>query len=158
MSDTHDSLLGEVALEVLGDLAFLLPACEEAPAAATASQQMWARVRFAGPFGGTLYLGADSGVVTELASNMLGLEEMPTPGQQADAMAEALNVICGNLLPRLGSPAAVFDVNSPCLLTAPPPAGASQVGQAELAFDSGQAILLLCLDAATAAPTGGTSG
>ena len=59
-----------------------------------------------------------SAAMPELAANMLGLDddESPSEEQQKDALRESLNVICGNLLPRVGGKEAVFDIQAPEIL------------------------------------------
>ena len=71
-----------------------------------------AGIRFQGPFSGALFLRATEDLAPMIASNMLGLEdgEEPVPGQIEDAFKELLNVICGNLLPRLVGDEPVFAV------------------------------------------------
>jgi chemotaxis protein CheY-P-specific phosphatase CheC len=69
---------------------------------------------------GDLLLIISDAAMPELASNMLGMDEEETPpeDQQRDAVKETLNVICGNLLPKIGGVEAVFDIQAPEILEA----------------------------------------
>ena len=44
---------------------------------------------------------------------MLGIEEAPEHGVVLDAFGELTNVICGNVLPLVAGPEAVFDLDAP---------------------------------------------
>jgi CheY-specific phosphatase CheX len=47
---------------------------------------------------------------------MLGAEsEEISPDQQKDALKEATNVVCGNFLPEIAGPEAVFHIDAPVL-------------------------------------------
>ena len=55
----------------------------------------------------------------ELTENMLGLDEGEaeiSSDDQADALKETINVICGNLLPAIAGKDAVFDIQPPEIL------------------------------------------
>lgn len=69
---------------------------------------------FHGPFSGRLVMEFGMAGLTELAGNMLGIdEEEVTDTLRVDALKEALNVVCGNLLPGIGGKTAVFDIDTP---------------------------------------------
>ncbi|MFN8666473.1 MAG: chemotaxis protein CheX [Gemmatimonadaceae bacterium] len=70
-------------------------------------------VAFSGPAHGGVILQLTGGVLGSLAANMLGLEEAISAGDQRDALGETANVICGNVLPRIAGPAAVFALGVP---------------------------------------------
>lgn len=92
-------------------LAFLSPG---EPTDQTAETQVWAQVGFQGPVAGRLSLSLPQAMLATLTANMLGLaEEAVTEAQQSDALGEALNVICGNLLPNICGRSAVFRVEAP---------------------------------------------
>jgi CheY-specific phosphatase CheX len=71
-----------------------------------------ARLGFAGPFSGIFFLSVDDSLLDEMTENMLGLDEgaSVSRSQREDALKEAANVICGNLLPQIGGRDAVFDL------------------------------------------------
>jgi len=119
MHHEHSSALMEVAGETLEQLAFIFSFPDDED-----SDALWAesvtgcQVTFSGQRQGGLLMLISSDALPELAANMLGLEENETPpvDQQQDALREALNVICGNVLPRIGGAAAVFDIQKPEVL------------------------------------------
>jgi CheY-specific phosphatase CheX len=142
---TYDDLLSQVGEEIFENPAFMLPGPAAGPTETTAMSA--ARVGFTGPFGGSVRLRLPSAMLEELASNMLGLEAgQPVPlDQQADALRELLNVICGNLLPRLAGTEAVFDVGTAETLPAGYDAAAGEVScaKASVPFDAGNVELEL---------------
>jgi len=70
-------------------------------------------VSFNGPAHGGLILQLAGGALAPLTSNMLGLDDPPSPQDQRDALGEAANVICGNVLPRVAGATAVFSLGVP---------------------------------------------
>ena len=70
-------------------------------------------VAFSGPAHGGVILQLSGGVLGALAANMLGLEETIAASDQHDALGETANVICGNVLPRIAGPTAVFALGVP---------------------------------------------
>ncbi|MEW6260166.1 MAG: chemotaxis protein CheX [Thermodesulfobacteriota bacterium] len=71
-------------------------------------------VEFHGPFSGKLVLMAAEETLPELTASMLGVEESEIMSEHMeDALKETLNVVCGNLLPRIAGEQAVFNISSP---------------------------------------------
>lgn len=121
MKTDHSELLLEIAGETLEQLAFIFSFPDEMdPDAIWEEAATGCRVAFTGPMHGEVLLVISSAAMPELAANMLGLDEDETPpeDQQQDALREALNVICGNLLPRIGGVEAVFDIQAPEIMNA----------------------------------------
>ena len=121
MTHNHSDQLMEVAGETLEQLAFVFSFPDAAdPGAIWEREVTGARLTFDGPLQGELLLAISSAALPEMTAIMLGLEEgqVPPLDQQADALKEALNVICGNLLPRIGGVDAVFDIQPPEILDA----------------------------------------
>lgn len=115
----HSEPLMEVAGETLEQLAFMFSFPDDMdPDAIWAADVVGAQVGFDGPVTGNLLLAISSAALPELTANMLGLDEDAAipEDQQKDALKEALNVICGNLLPRIGGVEAVFDIRPPVIL------------------------------------------
>jgi CheY-specific phosphatase CheX len=82
---------------------------------------------------------------------VLGLDEGQEPSlqQQADALKETLNVICGNLLPLVSDRKQVFNVHAPQILEGDGrPAKAEPDALVLLYTDAGSAEVWLSLDAA----------
>lgn len=149
MEQPLENILSDIAGESLEKLAFLLsfPADEAGagPPASTAA----ASVSFAGAFSGVLVMQMSDDALPELAANMLGLadDEETTPDQQHDALKEALNVICGNLLPAIAGSQAVFNIDPPRIVRAAQAEKQSHDGSPDcrvrLALESGQCELML---------------
>jgi CheY-specific phosphatase CheX len=102
-----------------------------------------AAVEFTGPSTGKLVVGISNNLLGELAGNMLGLMDPgeTTADQQADALKELANVICGNLLPAVGGNQAIYRVGAPTLVEDDALAGGDETalaGQATLHFFDGK--------------------
>lgn len=70
-------------------------------------------VAFEGEARGGVLLQLSGGILPAMAGNMLGLDEPASPSDQRDALGEAANVICGNVLPRVAGVTAVFSLGVP---------------------------------------------
>ncbi len=119
MNERLRQILSGIASETFEGLAFMFGFPEDDKSAVSNEDMIFARVDFEGPFSGRLVVAVSRQPVQELAANMLGLEDEETdvsPEDQADAFKEAINVICGNLLPAIGGKDAVFDIHSPEIL------------------------------------------
>ncbi len=114
MNNRLNETLSNVAEEVFESLAFVLPAFEdEEESTLPAEDKMTtAAITFAGPFEGSMTVSISSELLPAVAGNMLGLDfdEEPSPEMQGDALKELLNVLCGNLLPKLAGEEVVFSV------------------------------------------------
>lgn len=149
MNETVNEHLRQAAEEVFESLAFILPLTPDEAAAgepSDAQAPVRAGITFEGPFGGSMVLDVAPGILPALASNMLA-EPEPTAQQQHDALKETLNVICGNLLPRISTPREIFHVGAPALLGAEPfvPVG-QRAGEVDLALDAGRSRLALYVE------------
>jgi CheY-specific phosphatase CheX len=78
-----------------------------------------ARVSFGGHQAGILEVRIAGALLPKLASNMLGVEEFPESSVALDAFGETANVICGNVLPLVAGPNAVFDLDAPEVVLGP---------------------------------------
>ncbi len=118
MSRSYSQILSEVAAETLEQLAFIFSFAEDPEEDAIWDEDVTGcHVTFSGPHQGEILLVINSAVLPELAANMLGMDDDEEPPQehQEDALKEALNVICGNLLPKIGGVEAVFDISAPAI-------------------------------------------
>lgn len=121
MTQEISDLLMEVASQTLEQLAFIFSFPDDMNADAIWDEETTGcHVTYSGPSQGDLLLIISNAAMPELASNMLGMdeEEAPPVDQQKDALKEVLNVICGNLLPKIGGTEAVFDIQAPEILEA----------------------------------------
>jgi hypothetical protein len=70
---------------------------------------------FEGPMRGTLALAIPTALCTQLAANLLGLDEADPRAEAAglEAAQELLNVTCGHVLVALAGDEPVFDLSTP---------------------------------------------
>ena len=114
MRDQIEAVMFRVAEETLEKLAFVFSMPEEEREDLSLDATVEASVSFAGPFSGTLVMRVSSDGLSELAANMLGVEEDETTQEdRLDALKETINVICGNLLPAIAGERAVFNIQAP---------------------------------------------
>ena len=157
MNNKYDEELYRVAEETFADLAFIMPLDPDEEAPDETGAEIVASVEFAGEFRGILFLSVPAGLLPELSANMLGTDDMEEPpiDKQHDAFVEALNVICGNLLPIIAGTEAVFDVHAPEIRAdgrIPDEFEQyEQAGAATLIFETGKAELFLFIDKPVAA-------
>lgn len=118
MSREYSQILSEVTAETLEKLAFIFSFANDPD-----DRDIWetdaigCHVNFSGPHHGEIFLVINNKVLPQMAANMLGLDDGANPSleQQQDALKEALNIICGNLLPTIGGVDAVFDIAPPTI-------------------------------------------
>ena len=139
--------LSRAATSTFEELALLFASdtLTEEQEAAVASTTV--RVRFRGPLSGALELRVTDALLPQIAANMLGFMDEPPAQLQQDAMGELANVICGNVLPDVAGPSAVFDLEAPAAVTAPLPGQPTAFARVGLE-DSGCAEVSLYLDVA----------
>ncbi|MCP4578349.1 MAG: chemotaxis protein CheX [Deltaproteobacteria bacterium] len=119
MNDKISKILGGIASETFEGLAFMFGFPEEDENAGSGESMVVTAVGFQGPFSGRMIMAVTQQTVEELTANMLGLDEGEgeiSPDDQADALKETVNVICGNLLPAIAGKDAVFDIHPPEIL------------------------------------------
>jgi len=118
-ADALNATLMEVASEMLESLAFMFSTPDRTdfdPPESDAFRTLSAE--FEGPFSGSLVLMAAEETLPELTAGMLGIEESEiTSEQKEDALKETLNVVCGNLLPRIAGKQAVFNIARPVTMS-----------------------------------------
>ncbi|MEN6520404.1 MAG: chemotaxis protein CheX [Armatimonadota bacterium] len=96
---------------------FAMPELEEEHH--TAPFEGAAEVGFSGPFSGRLIISLYGQMMGELAANMMGEDEPPPVQQQHDALGEIANVICGNVLPKVGGSREIFYISAPRYIEQP---------------------------------------
>ncbi|MBI9085926.1 MAG: chemotaxis protein CheX [Desulfobacterales bacterium] len=108
-------ILSREAADTMEKLAFVFAVVGDERIGFDDGSAVAVKVRFAGPFGGVLLMLVSSGILQELAANMLGVDEDKAieDSQRHDALKETLNVICGNLLPAIAGRQAVFNIDAP---------------------------------------------
>jgi hypothetical protein len=142
MNTAVERVIQEVAAATLERLAFVFATPLDGPAPQAPPEPMAARVKFHGPFQGAMELEMPGPAVDEMAVNMLGMEEgfQPSPEERRDAIKELINVICGNVLPRIAGESAEFNLGAPCLVGAAAPGDPGEgraTAQSRLMLDSG---------------------
>lgn len=95
------------------DMGFVFAVPELEDKHRSASFEGAAEVGFNGPFGGRLTVSLYGRMMGTLAANMMGEDDPPPLQQQKDALGEIANVICGNVLPRVGGSREIFYIGSP---------------------------------------------
>lgn len=119
MKQQIKDILGVVANETLEKLAFLFAFADDERIKDGPAPAVTGRVDFSGFFSGSLVMRISQGAVTELATNMLGLDDNSkvSEEEQQDAFKEMLNVICGNLLPAIAGDREEFAIGPPEVLS-----------------------------------------
>ncbi|MFH1982207.1 MAG: chemotaxis protein CheX [Pseudomonadota bacterium] len=149
MRDRVTEILINETIDTLEKLAFIFAEAADAPDAITGVDLISVSADYSGPYSGRLVMGFAADGLIALAANMLGLDEDDeiTDAEQQDALKEALNIICGNVLPAVAGSEAVFNIAAPQLIagvSAEDAAAARAV--ARLTMDEGALILYLFCD------------
>lgn len=144
-------VLTAVADETFMSLAFMMGMPPDLADGEADGPWVVASVEFEGPFRGAIFVRVERRMLEPLAANMLGMEEEgPSEAQQADALKELANVICGNVLPEVAGSEAVFNVQAPVITdeTDIPPEflGAPCQGQCESFMDEGAAQVAMFIE------------
>ena len=139
MHKQTNQIMSRVAVDTMEKLAFMFAFDDDTVDAATTEPSVCAAVAFKGPFSGTLTMQINAADLAEMAGNMLGMDsgDELSAENRLDALKEALNVLCGNILPAIAGSEAVFDIDSPQIIEDTPsgPAADSTRPFAETAFN-----------------------
>lgn len=111
----HSSKLLTVAISTFEQLGFLFADYDLEDFQEQAPLDAMARVVFSGPLHGAVEVQLTKSLLPELTKNMLGDgdDEAADEAVWADALGEVTNVICGNFLPQIAGPEAIFDLEKP---------------------------------------------
>lgn len=145
MTQPITTKLLEAAASTFEQLGFLFADFELDPVQQEAQVSVVARVNFVGPFEGALELHLAGDLLRGLAANMLGEEGLTTERIMYDALGEVANVVCGNVLPTLAGPQAVFDLAAPVVAASRAgwPAAGVPAAQGSLGLEEGRVDLIL---------------
>lgn len=129
-------------------LAFMMVARPDEDEEIPESFEAGVRVRFEGIVGGTLSLVARRGILTPLATNMLGDDAAAQPSLAVDALGEAANVICGNVLSTVDDGGRCFRLDAPARITREEAEKARKTATARVAVsvDDGRAEVIIHLE------------
>jgi len=118
MSEKIKTILSRVAVKTFEELVFLFAFDEDEAGTWQTDPAVAAGISFSGIFSGTLIMKLSAKILPQLTTNMLGVDEQEetTLAQQYDALKETLNVICGNLLPKIGGTQEVFNIDPPAIV------------------------------------------
>ncbi len=107
--------LEQIAARVLEDTAFVFALPREEPVAEGAWTPLGIGLQFRGPVNGRCELWAQRELGMLISANMLGMDEDSPDANAAcvDALKEALNIFCGNLLTEIAGEEPVFDLTPP---------------------------------------------
>lgn len=109
----RDAIIG-----TLEEMGFLF-AMEAEPGEEKGTDGVAVQVGFRGPSTGAVRLEMSASILPMLAANMLAMDGEPGRILQMDALGELANIVCGNVLPGLAGPRAVFDLDHPAAPTGP---------------------------------------
>jgi hypothetical protein len=146
VSETFESMVYMRALDT--------DACEED----TEASRTCASITFSGSSSGSLLFSVPRSILHVIACNILGQDanDPISMEDQQDALKEVLNVICGNLLPRLFNPHEVFDVHQPRIVSNAEIAAISEIygddepeAIASVRLDYGRVAIAMWLDCPT---------
>lgn len=134
-----DATLVQVTSRVLEELCFHF--AEPSPPDSAPAQPVCASVHFHGPWSGKMVVAVEKRLLGELAANLLG-DDVASELDEAQALLELTNVICGNALPEIESREAAFVLDAPelgrrSLLPAAPSPGTV----ASAALDEGKVVV-----------------
>jgi len=110
---TKQADLTSVISDVIENLAMMV--VEPLPADQAFEPQLQGWIEFTGPVNGKFAIRCGEPLALSLAANLLGTEnlDIQTQANAGDALAELLNIICGNLV------TALFDSEKPFTLSVP---------------------------------------
>lgn len=113
MPETYAAPLVDASTETFEQLAYFFAEPGPVDAVDPSDVEGVVAVAFSGVSNGGVVLQLAGGILPALAANMLGLETGASVTEQQDALGEAANVICGNVLPRIAGTTAVFALGVP---------------------------------------------
>ena len=118
MNDKINNVISKVVTETIEKLVFMFASPYDPENSTEGDPGIGVSVSFTGPFSGTLGMKVSEEVLSEIAVNMLGVddEDEITPEDQSDALKETINIICGNILPVIGGKQAVFNIGTPMII------------------------------------------
>jgi len=148
MTEKLNDVISRVVVDTFEKLAFMFAFPEEGKGTEPSGDLVRAGVSFLGPFSGQVVICISSVVLPELGANMLGMDDEAgvTLENQHDALKEAINVICGNLLPAIAGEEPVFNMDMPRILSLNDIPSGDHLARVRLEFDDGHCEVMVHLD------------
>lgn len=115
MNDKINHVITKVVTDTIEKLVFMFAFPYQPENSHEDDPDIGVSVSFNGPFSGTLGMKVSRRVLSEIAVNMLGVdnEDEISSEDQSDALKETINIFCGNILPAIGGKQAVFNIDTP---------------------------------------------
>ncbi len=159
MNKAISKTLSKLGVDSLEKLAFMFPFPESPPPNLELENSIAARVAFTGPYPGTLTMILSDDVLRELAVNMLGVDddEEVSRDQLNDAIGEAVNIICGNVMPLIAGEKAIFNIQAPEIFPGAEPDNEKLTARAYLSIDEGWCDISMTFEGDAPAPSGKTT-
>jgi len=149
MNDKLNHVISKVVTETIEKLVFMFASSYTPEDSTEENPDIGVNVSFSGPFSGTLGMKVSEEVLSEIAVNMLGVddEDEITLEDKTDALKETINVFCGNILPAIGGKTAVFNINAPEIVPEgedmKAKGGEKLISDVKLSLDEGRCDLVL---------------
>lgn len=117
MNEELCEILYDVTGDALEKLAFMFSQRDNAVSSHEADGVV-VLVTFEGPATGQVVAVAEKTTLQELTGNMMGIDNGDISWEdQKDALKETVNILCGNLLPRIFGSDAIFSIQAPTVIT-----------------------------------------
>lgn len=118
MNQKHNDIITESVVDIFEKVAFLFPVpVEESDdiSAEECTQNICLGIRFTGYANGDFIISLPKELTKEISANMLGIDEDDPDVEQKsiDAAKEILNIVCGNMLPKVYGDEPVFHLSAP---------------------------------------------
>lgn len=138
----------ETASSTFEDLGFMFAETVLEDEQAQAPMDVTGAVEFSGPERGKLVVRMSRPSADAMAANMLGQDSPPEEADMLDGMGEVVNVICGNILPRVFGSHLVFDLTAPRVALSSPELASEPAPKATvtLGLESGRAEVALYIE------------
>jgi hypothetical protein len=116
MKKKIENALEEATVGTFEDICFMCPAPELKDAQQNLKVEAAAEVKYRGNFTGKLLIETRGEIFAAIAANILSVD-CPTAKQKKDALGEIANIICGNIVPYLGTGGHGYKIESPRFLS-----------------------------------------
>ena len=118
MNQQYNEIITESIVDIFEKVAFLFPMPVEEPGDVSpeeCSQNICLGIKFTGHRNGDFILSLPKELTKEISANMLGVDEDDPDVEQKsiDAAKEILNIVCGNMLPKIYGEDPVFHLSAP---------------------------------------------